>query len=156
MLVLEGGRCWLAGRWACGGRTVHGAEKGDSARLVQRPGGTARGRRQPAGGPGQSAGVRAARRGAGGWGQARSGPRRCGSVRGVRGERATLGRAGSGRGEGLDWWASGMGFGLGQVCFLLFPSSFLFLIQTKPNYLNPNSNLNSNPSTQTNKRDVPA
>ena len=53
----------MAGRWACGGRTVHGAEKGDSARLVQRPGGAARGRRQPAGGPGQSAGVRAARAG---------------------------------------------------------------------------------------------
>ena len=79
----------------------------------------------------------------------RAGP--CGSAR-VWGE----GENGLGRGEGLGWWASGMGFGLGQVCFLLFSSSFLFLIQTKPNYLNPNSNLNSNLSTQTNKRDAPA
>jgi len=122
------------------GRRGHCAEEGDDLQVGQ----------------GSQPGCSAARRGAGGWGQARSEPRRYGSVRRVRGERATLGRAGSGRGEGLGWWASGMGFGLGQVCFLLFPSSFLFLKQTKPNYLNPNSNLNSNLSTQTNKRDAPA
>ena len=106
----------MAGRWACGGRAVHGAEKRDSARLVQRQGGVARGRRRPAGGPGQSVGVRAARAGQ----SAVLGP----------GDVSALGRCGAEGEKGKAGWA-GFGFWVGLSLGKGFPFyffSFSFLL----------------------------
>ena len=97
-------------------------------------------------------------------GQQGKGERVQASDAGSAGASCARGMAEAGKREwAVAGWAAGEGWtglpgflGLGLVCFLLFPSSFLFLKQTKPNYLNPNSNLNSNLSTQTNKRGAPA
>ena len=64
-------------------------------------------------------------------GAARAGPRRCGSVRRVRGERAALGRAGSGRvwGKGENGLGPRRGVGpglLGWVWVSYWVSIFLF------------------------------